>query len=101
MIFEIAVSQILTLGKEVISEKLFEPGMKPFKNLLSLKKERKSNGISKIKIEPKENAMTKNTKNKVLKLKPIINAKEIIILIIEFLELVKTAANAIAMLKIK
>ena len=75
--------------------------MKPFKNLLSLTIDRKSNGISKIKIEQRENTMTKNTKNKVLKLKPIINAKEIIILIIEFLELVKTAANAIAMLKIK
>ena len=71
-----------------------------YRSFLSLNKLKKSKGISKIKIE-KNNEIIINTKNRVLKLKPIINAKAIIRLMIEFLELVKTAANVIAKVKNK
>ena len=80
---------------------MFEPGKNSYRSFLSLNKLKKSKGISKIKIVKNNNAITINTKNRVLKLKPIINEKAIIRLMIEFLELVKIAANVIAKVKNK
>ena len=80
---------------------MLEPGKNSYRSFFSLNKLKKSKGISKIKIEKNNNEIIINTKNRVLKLKPIINEKAIIRLMIEFLELVKTAANVIAKVKNK